>query len=192
LGENIFCGNDFVNQLLVAHGRLSGATVFAYHVRDPEHYGAIELHAGHALSIEEKPVAPKSNWAVTGLHFYDDRACDIARDVQESARGELEITDVNRHYLERGQLHVQTLGRRYAWLDTGTHDSLQEAASFIATLQRRQGMMVACPEEVALLLKWIGPTDIERLARPTRAKCVRPAPAGLDQVGPHASTPRTA
>ncbi len=167
LGDNIFYGHDFVKQLQKAHGRRDGATVFAYHVHDPERYGVVEFDAeGRAFSIEEKPSAPKSSLAVTGLYFYDGQVCDIAAGIKPSARGELEITDVNRCYLEQGKLYVETLGRGYAWLDTGTHESLLEAASFIATLQKRQGLMVACPEEVAFGQKWIDAATVEALARP--------------------------
>jgi len=167
LGDNIFFGHDFVKQLQAADARATGGTVFAYHVLDPERYGVVEFGAdGRARTIEEKPKAPRSNFAVTGLYFYDAQVCEIAAAIKPSARGELEITDVNRCYLEQGELHVETLGRGYAWLDTGTHDSLQEAASFIATLQKRQGLMVACPEEVAFSQHWIDRTQLEALARP--------------------------
>jgi glucose-1-phosphate thymidylyltransferase len=167
LGDNIFYGHDLVKQLHGADARREGATVFAYRVHDPERYGVVEFDSrGRALSIEEKPTVPKSSFAVTGLYFYDVDACDIAASLKPSARGELEITDLNRRYLERGQLNVETLGRGHAWLDTGTHDSLLEAASFIATLQKRQGLMVACPEEVALAQGWIDAARVETLARP--------------------------
>ena len=167
LGDNIFYGHDLVKQLASAQARAEGATVFAYHVHDPERYGVVEFDGQQrAITIEEKPKAPKSNYAVTGLYFYDTQVCDIAADIQPSARGELEITDVNRRYLEQQQLQVEIMGRGYAWLDTGTHDSLQEAASFIATLQKRQGLMVACPEEIAYHQGWIDATQIERLAQP--------------------------
>ncbi len=167
LGDNIFYGHDFVKQLQTANSRTAGATVFAYHVQDPERYGVVEFdRQGRALSIEEKPKAPKSSYAVTGLYFYDERVCDIAGSIKPSTRGELEITDVNRCYLEDGTLNVETLGRGYAWLDTGTHDSLLEAASFIATLQKRQGLMVACPEEIALGQGWIDAAAVERIATP--------------------------
>ena len=167
LGDNIFYGHDLVKQLANAQSRTEGATVFAYHVHDPERYGVVEFD-GHqrAVSIEEKPKSPKSNYAVTGLYFYDNQVCDIAADIKPSARGELEITDVNRRYLEQQQLQVEIMGRGYAWLDTGTHDSLQEAASFIATLQKRQGLMVACPEEIAYHQGWIDAAQIEQLAQP--------------------------
>jgi glucose-1-phosphate thymidylyltransferase len=167
LGDNIFYGHDLVKQLASAQSRTDGATVFAYHVHDPERYGVVEFDGQRrAVSIEEKPKAPKSNYAVTGLYFYDTQVCDIAADIQPSARGELEITDINCRYLEQQQLQVEIMGRGYAWLDTGTHDSLQEAASFIATLQKRQGLMVACPEEIAFHQGWIDAAQIERLAQP--------------------------
>jgi glucose-1-phosphate thymidylyltransferase len=167
LGDNIFFGHDFVKALQNADTRARGATVFAYHVHDPERYGVVEFDdRQQAVSIEEKPSKPKSNYAVTGLYFYDSQVCEIAAGIRPSARGELEITDVNRAYLDRGQLNVETLGRGYAWLDTGTHDSLLEAASFIAILQKRQGLMVACPEEIALAHEWISPEQVEVLARP--------------------------
>jgi glucose-1-phosphate thymidylyltransferase len=167
LGDNIFYGHDLAKLLASANARTSGASVFAYHVHDPERYGVVDFDdQQRALSIEEKPKAPKSNYAVTGLYFYDQQVCDIAADIRPSARGELEITDVNKRYLELGQLNVEIMGRGYAWLDTGTHDSLHEAAGFIATLQKRQGLMVACPEEIAFHQKWIDAQAIERLAQP--------------------------
>jgi len=167
LGDNIFYGHDLVKQLQSANERTDGATVFAYHVHDPERYGVVEFDANRrALSIEEKPKAPKSSYAVTGLYFYDNNVCNIAADIKPSARGELEITDLNRCYLERGQLDVEIMGRGFAWLDTGTHDSLLEAASFIATLQKRQGLQVACPEEIAYRQGWIGAAELEKLASP--------------------------
>lgn len=167
LGDNIFYGHDLVKQLQSADARSEGATVFAYHVNDPERYGVVEFDARQrALSIEEKPAQPKSQYAVTGLYFYDRQVCDIAASIQPSARGELEITDVNRRYLEQNQLNVEMMGRGYAWLDTGTHDSLIEAATFIATLQKRQGLMVACPEEIAFHNRWIDAAALERLAAP--------------------------
>jgi glucose-1-phosphate thymidylyltransferase len=166
LGDNIFYGHDLVRQLQSANSRRDGATVFAYHVHDAQRYGVVEFDArGRAISIDEKPKAPKSRFAVTGLYFYDAQVCAIAASIKPSVRGELEITDVNRRYLEQGQLHVEKLGRGYAWLDTGTHESLLEAASFIATLQKRQGLMVACPEEVALGQKWIDAARVEATAR---------------------------
>ena len=167
LGDNIFYGHDLVKQLHSANERTDGATVFAYHVHDPERYGVVEFDAGQrALSIEEKPKAPKSSYAVTGLYFYDNDVCNVAADIKPSARGELEITDVNRCYLDRGKLDVEIMGRGFAWLDTGTHDSLLEAASFIATLQKRQGLQVACPEEIAYRQGWIGAADLQKLAAP--------------------------
>jgi len=167
LGDNIYYGHDLVKILQSAHERTTGASVFAYHVHDPERYGVVAFDAQQrAISIEEKPKQPKSNYAVTGLYFYDEQVCDIAASIKPSSRGELEITDVNQRYLEQGQLHVEMMGRGYAWLDTGTHDSLHEAAGFIATLQKRQGLMVACPEEIALAQGWIGAADVERLAAP--------------------------
>ena len=167
LGDNLFYGHDLVKQLASASTRTQGATVFAYHVHDPERYGVVEFDdQQRAISIEEKPKAPKSNYAVTGLYFYDQQVCDIAADIKPSARGELEITDVNRRYLEQRQLNVEIMGRGYAWLDTGTQESLLEAASFIATLQKRQGLMVACPEEVAYFQQWIDAAQIQRLAQP--------------------------
>jgi glucose-1-phosphate thymidylyltransferase len=165
LGDNIFYGHDLVAQLRLAAANDSGATVFAYRVNDPERYGVVEFDGERrAISIEEKPRQPRSNYAVTGLYFYDDRVCDIAASIRPSARGELEITDVNRHYLERGDLRVEIMGRGYAWLDTGTHDSLLEASTFIATLQRRQGLQVSCPEEIAYRQGWITAGELERAA----------------------------
>ena len=169
LGDNIFYGHDLVKQLHSANERTSGASVFAYHVHDPERYGVVAFDAQQrAISIEEKPAQPKSNYAVTGLYFYDQQVCNIAADTKPSARGELEITDVNRHYLEQGQLSVEIMGRGYAWLDTGTHDSLLEAASFIATLQKRQGLQVACPEEIAFRQGWINAEQLAALAEPLK------------------------
>ena len=167
LGDNLFYGHDFQNLLHQAHARTSGASVFAYHVHDPERYGVVEFDANkRALSIEEKPKAPKSHYAVTGLYFYDEQVCDIAASIQPSARGELEITEVNAQYLRQDQLSVEIMGRGYAWLDTGTHDSLMEAGQFIATLENRQGLKVACPEEVAYRAGWIDAAQLERLAAP--------------------------
>jgi glucose-1-phosphate thymidylyltransferase len=167
LGDNIFYGHDLVAAVREADQRASGATVFAYHVHDPERYGVVEFDAARrAVSIEEKPAAPKSNYAVTGLYFYDEQVCEIAASIRPSARGELEITDLNRRYLEQGELQVETLGRGFAWLDTGTHDSLHEASAFIATLQKRQGLMIACPEEIAFVNGWIDAAQVERLAAP--------------------------
>jgi glucose-1-phosphate thymidylyltransferase len=167
LGDNIFYGHDLVKQLQSANARDHGASVFAYHVTDPERYGVVAFDAQQrALSIEEKPAQPKSNYAVTGLYFYDEQVCDIAANVKPSHRGELEITDVNKRYLEMGQLSVEIMGRGFAWLDTGTHESLMEAASFIATLQKRQGLMVACPEEIAFVQNWIDAAALQKLATP--------------------------
>ena len=167
LGDNIFHGHDLQRMLKRAAERTEGATVFAYHVHDPERYGVVEFDGEkRALSIEEKPRAPKSNYAVTGLYFYDQHVCDIAADIQPSARGELEITSVNERYLHQQQLSVEIMGRGYAWLDTGTHDSLMEAGQFIATLEKRQGLKVACPEEVAFRAGWISAEQLERQAQP--------------------------
>ena len=167
LGDNIFYGHDLVKQLAHANACPVGASVFAYHVHDPERYGVVAFDAQRrAISIEEKPKQPKSNYAVTGLYFYDNQVCDIAASIKPSHRGELEITDVNRVYLEQGQLNVEIMGRGYAWLDTGTHDSLLEAASFIATLQKRQGLQVACPEEIAFAQGWVDAAQIQKLATP--------------------------
>jgi glucose-1-phosphate thymidylyltransferase len=169
LGDNIFYGHELVTQLKRANDQTAGATVFAYHVQDPERYGVVEFDEQFkALSIEEKPVKPRSNYAVTGLYFYDQQVCDIAASIKPSPRGELEITDVNRRYLELGQLQVEIMGRGYAWLDTGTHDSLLEAAGFVATLQKRQGLMVACPEEIAYRQGWISAEDVLRIAKPLK------------------------
>jgi len=169
LGDNIFFGHDLQIRLEAAAARADGATVFAYHVQSPEAYGVVAFDAdGKAISIEEKPRAPKSNYAVTGLYFYDTQVCEIAKSISPSARGELEITDVNRHYLERGRLQVEVMGRGYAWLDTGTHDSLIEAATFISTLQKRQGQMIGCPEEIAFRKGWIGPDGLAKLAEPLK------------------------
>jgi len=169
LGDNIFYGHDFAAQLNNADQQEAGATVFAYHVKDPERYGVVDFDDQFkALSIEEKPLKPKSNYAVTGLYFYDNQVCDIAKSIKPSPRGELEITDVNAVYLNNNQLSVEIMGRGYAWLDTGTHDSLHEAAGFISTLQKRQGLMVACPEEIAFRSNWIGALEIEKLAEPLK------------------------
>ncbi|WP_293994911.1 glucose-1-phosphate thymidylyltransferase RfbA [Sphaerotilus sp.] len=167
LGDNIFHGHDLQHLLNSATARGDGASVFAYHVHDPERYGVVDFDAQRrALSIEEKPKAPKSHYAVTGLYFYDTQVCDIAANIAPSPRGELEITDVNAVYLKQGQLHVEIMGRGYAWLDTGTHDSLMEAGQFIATLEKRQGLKVACPEEIAYRRGWIDAAQLERLAQP--------------------------
>ena len=167
LGDNIFHGHDLQPLMESAINREAGATVFAYHVQDPERYGVVDFDDRHrALSIEEKPKTPKSNYAVTGLYFYDEQVCDIAADIKPSERGELEITAVNERYLEQGQLNVELMGRGFAWLDTGTHDSLLEAGSFIATLQKRQGLQVACPEEIAFRNGWIDAEQVMRLAKP--------------------------
>ncbi|MET1079707.1 MAG: glucose-1-phosphate thymidylyltransferase RfbA [Pseudomonas sp.] len=167
LGDNIYHGHDFQELLLSAMGRTQGASVFAYHVHDPERYGVVEFDAaGKAISLEEKPAVPKSNYAVTGLYFYDNSVVELAKGIRPSARGELEITDLNRLYLEQGTLSVEIMGRGYAWLDTGTHESLLEASSFIATLENRQGLKVACPEEIAFRQKWISAEHLEKLAEP--------------------------
>ncbi|NJD23995.1 MAG: glucose-1-phosphate thymidylyltransferase RfbA [Betaproteobacteria bacterium] len=167
LGDNIFYGHDFHQLLGSADQRAAGATVFAYHVHDPERYGVAEFdQAGKVLSLEEKPKQPKSNYAVTGLYFYDNTVVELARNLEPSARGELEITDLNRLYLERGKLNVEIMGRGYAWLDTGTHDSLLEAGQFIATIEKRQGLKVACPEEIAFRQGWITPEQLQALAQP--------------------------
>ena len=167
LGDNLFYGHDFHRLLANATARSHGASVFAYHVHDPERYGVVAFDGQRrAISIEEKPQAPKSNYAVTGLYFYDAQVCDIAAAIKPSARGELEITDVNAAYLRQGELNVEIMGRGYAWLDTGTHDSLLEASQFIATLERRQGLKVACPEEIAWRNGWIDAAQLEALAQP--------------------------
>ena len=169
LGDNIYYGHDFETQLREASARTSGSTVFAYHVHDPERYGVVDFDAQRrAISIEEKPLKPKSNYAVTGLYFYDSQVCDIAAGIAPSARGELEITDVNRTYLERGQLNVELMGRGMAWLDTGTHESLLEAGQFIATIENRQGLKVACPEEIAYRRDYIDAAKLEALAQPLK------------------------
>jgi glucose-1-phosphate thymidylyltransferase len=167
LGDNIFYGHDLAALVRQASGKPDGATVFAYHVQDPERYGVVEFDSRfRAVSIEEKPAAPRSRYAVTGLYFYDSDVCRIAASIKPSARGELEITDVNRRYLERDKLEVQVLGRGYAWLDTGTHESLLQASAFIETIETRQGLKVACPEEIAFRAGWIDAGRLEALARP--------------------------
>ena len=167
LGDNIYYGHDLQGLLMDAAGQPDGASVFAYHVHDPERYGVVDFDASkRALRIEEKPKAPTRNYAVTGLYFYDQQVCDIAAQIKPSPRGELEITDVNAMYLQQGQLNVQIMGRGYAWLDTGTHDSLLEASQFIATLEKRQGLKVACPEEIAFRSGWITAEQVHKLAQP--------------------------
>lgn len=167
LGDNIFYGHDFPRLLLQAGSQASGATVFGYHVQSPERYGVLGFDAqARVQSLEEKPAVPKSNYAVTGLYFYDNHVVELAKTLQPSPRGELEITDLNKLYLEKGQLNVQLMGRGYAWLDTGTHDSLLEAGQFIATLEQRQGLKVACPEEIAYRAGWIDAAQVEKLAQP--------------------------
>jgi glucose-1-phosphate thymidylyltransferase len=167
LGDNIFYGHSLQELLKNACARPTGSTVFAYHVHDPERYGVVEFDSQmRAISLEEKPKAPKSNYAVTGLYLYDSDVVELAKSLKPSARGELEITDLNRLYLERGTLNVEIMGRGYAWLDTGTHDSLLEASQFISTIENRQGLKVACPEEIAFRQKWISASELEELARP--------------------------
>ena len=167
LGDNIFYGHDFHDLLSSAMQRSDGASVFAYHVHDPERYGVAEFDGrGKVLSLEEKPAQPRSSYAVTGLYFYDSQVVDLAKSLKPSPRGELEITDLNRLYLEQGQLHVEIMGRGYAWLDTGTHESLLEASQFISTLERRQGLKIACPEEIAWRSGWIEAAQLQQLAQP--------------------------
>jgi glucose-1-phosphate thymidylyltransferase len=169
LGDNIYYGHDFESQLRAASAQQNGSTVFAYHVNDPERYGVVEFDAAQrAVSIEEKPQQPKSNYAVTGLYFYDSQVCDIAAGIKPSARGELEITDVNRIYLQQGKLNVQLMGRGMAWLDTGTHESLLEAGQFIATIENRQGLKIACPEEIAYRKGYVDAAQLETLAQPLK------------------------
>jgi len=169
LGDNLFHGHEF-NQLLErASARRDGASVFAYHVQDPERYGVVDFDAyGKAISLEEKPANPRSHYAVTGLYFYDENVVEIAKSLKPSARGELEITDLNRIYMDLGKLHVEIMGRGYAWLDTGTHESLLDASKFIATLEHRQGLKVACPEEIAFRKGWISTAELESLAAPMK------------------------
>ncbi len=167
LGDNIFYGHEFANDLAAADAKTDGATVFAYHVHDPERYGVVEFDgSGRAVSLEEKPKQPKSNYAVTGLYFYDNQVLDMARDLKPSPRGELEITDINRLYLDLDQLSVQVMGRGHAWLDTGTHESLLDASQFIATIEKRQGLKIACPEEIAFRKGWVDAAQLEKLAQP--------------------------
>ena len=167
LGDNIFYGHEFAHDLKMAGQQQHGATVFAYHVHDPERYGVVEFdRAGRAVSLEEKPLVPKSSYAVTGLYFYDNQVLDMARELRPSPRGELEITDINRLYLERDQLNVQVMGRGHAWLDTGTHEILLDASQFIATIEKRQGLKVACPEEIAFRNGWVDAEQLEKLAQP--------------------------
>jgi len=167
LGDNVFYGHDFYRLLVSAEARSEGATIFAYHVQDPERYGVAGFDGeGKVTSLEEKPAHPKSSYAVTGLYFYDEQAVELVRSLKPSPRGELEITDLNRLYLEQGRLHVEIMGRGYAWLDTGTHESLLDASQFIATLEHRQGLKVACPEEIAFRQKWITAEQLEELAQP--------------------------
>jgi glucose-1-phosphate thymidylyltransferase len=167
LGDNLFYGHDLQQLLGSARSRLEGATVFAYHVHDPERYGVVEFNQkGKAITLEEKPITPKSNYAVTGLYFYDQHVVEHAKNLKPSARGELEITDLNRIYLEQSKLNVEIMGRGYAWLDTGTHESLLDASQFISTIENRQGLKVSCPEEIAFRQKWIDVKQLERLAQP--------------------------
>ncbi|MDL2399699.1 glucose-1-phosphate thymidylyltransferase RfbA [Rhizobium mayense] len=169
LGDNIFYGHDFTKLLHQANDKQDGATVFAYHVQDPQRYGVVDFDSqGRAISLEEKPKFPKSNYAVTGLYFYGTDVVDVAKSIRPSPRGELEITDVNAHYLRAGQLDVQTMGRGYAWLDTGTHESMLEASHYIATIESRQGLKVACPEEIAYRSRWIDASQVETLADPLK------------------------
>jgi len=167
LGDNIFYGQDFVEKLKTAAKQPSGATIFGYQVKDPERFGVVDFDGNFtALSIEEKPIKPKSNWAVTGLYFYDNSVIEMAKQVKPSHRGELEITTINQMYLEQGKLNVQTLGRGFAWLDTGTHDSLLEASQFVQIIERRQGLKIACLEEISWNNGWLSNTDIEAIAKP--------------------------
>ena len=167
LGDNIYHGSGMVYLLNKADARTTGATVFGYRVTDPERYGVAEFDgSGKVIDLEEKPKKPRSNYAVTGLYFYDNQACDIAKNLKPSPRGELEITDLNKVYLQQGELMVELMGRGYAWLDTGTHDSLTDASNFIATIEKRQGIKIACPEEIAFKANWIAADDVSRLAQP--------------------------
>ncbi|MDA9226832.1 glucose-1-phosphate thymidylyltransferase RfbA [Methylophilaceae bacterium] len=167
LGDNIFYGHDLERLLHSAESRKTGATIFAYHVNDPERYGVVEFNQKkQVISLEEKPREPKSNFAVTGLYFYDQKVVELAKDLKPSTRGELEITDLNQKYLEKNKLHIEMMGRGYAWLDTGTHDSLLNAGQFISTIENRQGLKVACPEEIAFQKKWITKSDLENLIKP--------------------------
>jgi len=169
LGDNIFYGHEFGADLKQASAQQHGATVFAYPVHDPERYGVVEFNeSGQAISLEEKPAKPKSRYAVTGLYFYDNQVTDIARDLKPSPRGELEITDINKHYLASGNLNVRVMGRGHAWLDTGTHESLLEASLFIQTIEKRQGLKIACPEEIAYRQNYIDAAQVERLANPLK------------------------
>ena len=169
LGDNIYYGHELAEQVQRANARPKGATVFAYHVNDPERYGVVEFdRSGRAISIEEKPAQPRSSYAATGLYFYDNQVLDIAASIKPSTRGELEITDVNRLYMQAGALHVEIMGRGMAWLDTGTHESLLEAASFIETIEKRQGLKIACPEEIAYRSGWISAQDVARIAEPLK------------------------
>jgi glucose-1-phosphate thymidylyltransferase len=187
LGDNIFFGHGLVDQLHAAASRAAGATVFGYHVHDPERYGVAEIDgSGRVLSIEEKPPQPRSNWAVTGLYFYDEQVVDIAANLQPSARGEYEITDVNREYLRRGQLQMELLGRGYAWLDTGTYDSLLEASQFVATLEKRQGLQVASPDEISFRAGWIDADTLRANATPMSKNPYGAALLRLADDGPHA------
>ena len=187
LGDNIYFGEGLSSMCKSAAARESGASVFAYYVEDPKRYGVVEFdHTGKALSIEEKPSEPKSNWAVTGLYFYDNDVVDVAASIKPSERGELEITSVNNHYLEKGSLHVHQLGRGYAWLDTGTHDSLHEASSFVRTIEHRQGMKIACPEEIGFEMGWLSPAQVyaraDRLGKNEYASYLRRRVAELEQA----------
>ena len=187
LGDNIYFGEGLSSMCKAAAARESGASVFAYYVEDPKRYGVVEFdQTGKALSIEEKPSEPKSNWAVTGLYFYDNDVVDVAASIKPSERGELEITSVNNHYLERGNLHVHQLGRGYAWLDTGTHDSLHEASSFVRTIEHRQGMKIACPEEIGFEMGWLDPAQVyaraDRLGKNEYASYLRRRVAELEQA----------